>query len=67
MDELKIVLDKFIKIVSEYKHEKYTGSISLILNLSQGGLGTVIVEFNRRVKDVNRNGTIRIISEESLK
>lgn len=67
MGELKKVLDKLDKIVSRYSKDRYTGSVSLIMNMSQGGIGSVKVEYEKRIRDVNGNGTIRIISEELLK
>ena len=63
MQELKKRLDKLIKIVSECKATKYTGSVSLVINLSQGGIGTIKIESEKKVMDVNGNGSIRIISE----
>jgi hypothetical protein len=67
LNELKKVLDKWLEIISRYRHTRYTGSVSLIVNLSQGGIGTVKIESEKKVKDVNGNGFIRIISEELLK
>jgi len=67
LDQIKKLLDKCEKIVSKYSIQKYTGSVAIIFNFSQGGIGTVKVEIERKVKDVNGNGYIRIISEELLK